>query len=85
MRGMSARLLLELVSAVVSLTLLFVTLAWRDWIEVIFGFDPDHGRGSLEWGVVLGLLAITLGFSVVARLEWQRTVARAESAEARLR
>jgi hypothetical protein len=24
-----------------------VSLFWQDWIEVIFGFDPDNHNGSL--------------------------------------
>ena len=27
-----------------------LTLVWPDWIEGIFGADPDGGNGSAEWG-----------------------------------
>lgn len=52
--------------------LALVTLVWREWIEAIFGVDPDHGNGSVEWLVVgvLAVLAIVLGAR--ARALWQR-------------
>jgi hypothetical protein len=44
-----------------------LTLFWHDWIEALFGVDPDHGNGSLEWIVAFALLAIALGFSLALR------------------
>lgn len=52
--------------------LALTTLFWHDWIEVVFGIDPDHGNGSFEWLVVLGLLLVTSILAVCARLEWRR-------------
>jgi DMSO/TMAO reductase YedYZ heme-binding membrane subunit len=49
-----------------------VTLFWHDWIEVVFGVDPDRGNGSLEWLVLLILLLVTFTLAVCARLEWRR-------------
>ncbi len=49
-----------------------VTLFWHDWIEAVFGVDPDRGNGSSEWLVVLSLLIITATLAVGARLEWRR-------------
>jgi undecaprenyl pyrophosphate phosphatase UppP len=49
-----------------------VTLFWHDWIEIVFGADPDEGSGSTEWLVVAVLMIITLAFGVAARLEWRR-------------
>lgn len=79
MKGMSARLLLEAILALVSLTLLFATLVSREWIEFIFGVDPDRGSGSLEWAIVAGLFAIALIFSYLARSEWRRAATRTSS------
>jgi hypothetical protein len=41
--GFWVRLALATVSAV----LFLVTLAWHDWIEIVFRVDPDHGGGWL--------------------------------------
>lgn len=51
-----------------------VTLLWHDWIEAVFGVDPDKGNGSAEWVVVLILLALTAMLAIAARLEWRRAV-----------
>ncbi len=49
-----------------------VTLFWRDWIETVFGVDPDKGRGSAEWLVVVILIFVTATLAAGARLEWCR-------------
>jgi hypothetical protein len=54
-----------------------LTLFWHDWIETVFGVDPDHGNGSLEWIIAFALLAIALAFSVALR----RDLRRAEGSE----
>jgi hypothetical protein len=43
-----------------------LTLVWRDWLEA-FGWDPDHGNGSVELLVVLVLLAASVALGVRAR------------------
>ena len=45
---------------------------WHDWIEIIFGVDPDQGNGSAEWLVVVILLIVTSLLVLGARLEWRR-------------
>jgi hypothetical protein len=56
-----------------SLFLALLTTVWRDWIEIIFRVDPDHGDGSLEWVFVGALALSTVVFSLVARREFRRT------------
>src|SRR4051794_18060772 len=54
--------------AKVSLVLANVTLVWKDWIEIVFGAEPDGGSGALEWTVVGFLLILALALGVVARI-----------------
>jgi DMSO/TMAO reductase YedYZ heme-binding membrane subunit len=70
----------ETALAAISGFLLLLTLVWRDWIEGVFGVDPDRHNGSLEWLLVAVLLLVTLAFSAMARGHWQRSRALARSA-----
>jgi hypothetical protein len=54
--------------------LFLITLVSRDWIEAVFGSDPDRHSGSLEWGIVLGLLALTVLAAGTAYAEWRRSL-----------
>jgi hypothetical protein len=49
-----------------------LTIVWHDWIEGVFGVDPDHGNGSAEWIAVVVLLAIGAVAGALARREWRR-------------
>jgi hypothetical protein len=61
--------------AFVSGILFVLTLVWKDWIELVFGVDPDGHDGSLEWLIVLALLASTVTFAALARKKWRRVLA----------
>jgi hypothetical protein len=63
------RFILETVLAACSGVLGLVTLVWRSWIETLFGVDPDHGNGTVEWLIIFGLLTVALALSLTARAE----------------
>jgi hypothetical protein len=57
---------------VITAVLFLVTLVQRNWIESLFGVDPDQYSGSLEWSIVGGLLLVTLVLFALAGYEWRR-------------
>ena len=46
-----------------------LTLVWRDWIEGVTGWSPDRHNGSIEWLIVVALLALALFLGGLARRE----------------
>jgi hypothetical protein len=79
------RFWIELGLAASSGALLVLALLRKDWIEFLFGVDPDHSDGSLEWVLVVLLLIATVTFSLVARLEWVEAVHAARRTQRRRR
>jgi hypothetical protein len=73
-RRLAIRFWVEVALASITGVLALLTLIWRDWIEIVFGFDPDHHNGSFEWLIVAVLLAATVVFSVLARRAWKMAV-----------
>lgn len=47
----------------VALVLGVVSIFWRDWIEVLTGWDPDLHSGSLEMLIPICLLAMAIALS----------------------
>jgi hypothetical protein len=58
--------------ACASALLLVLTLVWKDWIEIVFRVDPDHGSGRAEWVIVGVASAATVIFAICARIEWRQ-------------
>jgi hypothetical protein len=71
-RTLRKRFWLESLLAVAGGALAILTLVWRDWIEVFFGIDPDDHSGSLEWLIVVALLATSMISTIFALYEWRR-------------
>ena len=72
-RQLSVRFWLEVGLASVTGILFLVTLIWKDWIEIVFGVEPDAGSGMLEWLIVGILLAATIALFSLAGYEWRKT------------
>jgi hypothetical protein len=72
------RFTLEAVLGAGAAALGLLTLFWQDWIEAIFGYDPDQHSGSVEWLVVAGLLVLAAVLGVLARADWHRLAASAQ-------
>lgn len=70
--GLRWRFWVESVLGSITGVIAVVTIFWHDWIEIIFGADPDKGSGSAEWLVVLALFVVTVALAVLARTEWRR-------------
>jgi hypothetical protein len=73
------RFYLEVVLGLAGLSLFGLTLAWNDWIELVFHVDPDAGIGALEFLVCFGLLAAAAVSFWLARAEWRRLPSPASS------
>jgi hypothetical protein len=65
---------IALITAVIAAVLAVVTLAWRDWIEVVFAIDPDQGSGALEWLIVAACLTVSVTCGLLARYEYRRVM-----------
>ena len=66
------RFWLETAMAIVTSLVFVFTLVQRDWIEIVFGVDPDQGNATLEWMIVGALLLVTITLFILASYEWRR-------------
>jgi len=76
MQMLRFRFWLECALAGLATALTALTLIEREWIEVVFGIDPDRGSGALEWGIVLVGVGIAVTSAMAARIERRRVVPR---------
>jgi hypothetical protein len=72
-----ARIEVALAAFLAAATIL--TAVWPDWIEGLFGVDPDGGNGTVEWLIVAVLAVATLVVAAIARRDL-RVVRRGASA-----
>jgi hypothetical protein len=70
-RRLGARFWWDSGGALLSAGLCVATLLNAEWIELVFGVDPDHGSGALEWGIVIVTAAFASLLSLLARREWR--------------
>jgi hypothetical protein len=68
---------IEVALAVSTTALAVLTLISREWIEVLFGFDPDNGSGALEWAIVTALVVASAALALIARWDRKRQIAAA--------
>jgi hypothetical protein len=66
---------IEVTLAILGAALFMLTLVRRDWIEEVFGVDPDRGSGALELLIAGALLTVALTAGWLARSEWRRALA----------
>jgi hypothetical protein len=71
-KGLGFRFWCESALGATAAFLAVLTLAWPDWIEGVFGFDPDNHNGSFEWAIVVVLAVAAAGCGALARREWRR-------------
>jgi hypothetical protein len=72
MHRVRARFWFEVVAGTLSALLMALTLVTPEWIEEIFGVEPDGGSGALEWAIVAALAFGAISSSLLARREWRR-------------
>jgi len=70
--GVRTRFWAEVALTALSAALFVATVVLPNWIEVVFGIEPDRGSGALEILISVASLTATVGFGVLARLEHRR-------------
>jgi hypothetical protein len=70
-RSLRLRFYVEAILGLAGVVLFAVTLAWNEWIEMVFHVDPDAGNGSLEVLTCVALLAAAAVSIWLATTEWR--------------
>ncbi len=65
------RFWIESALAVLAVALAVITIVWPDWIELVFGVEPDEGNGSIEVMIAVGAAVVAIAFSLLAGFEWR--------------
>jgi hypothetical protein len=71
-RSRRPRFWLEVALAILTAGAAIATIAWPEWIELVFGIEPDEGNGTLELGVTLTIAIMSAILTMAARTEWRR-------------
>ena len=64
---MVLRVRIEMVVSALLGVATILTAVWPEWIEGLFGFDPDGGNGSAEWLIVAVLAVATVAAVTLTR------------------
>jgi hypothetical protein len=64
---------IQAVLSAITLMMAAVTLIWPDWIELMFGADPDAGSGAAEWAGVGAFLCVSVALAASGWRGWQRS------------
>jgi hypothetical protein len=65
------RFFVETAAAVLGTGLAALTLLWPDWIERVFGVDPDGGSDLDEWLIMAAAFSVVVVSALLARREWR--------------
>jgi len=68
------RFWVAVVFGVISAILLALTIVVPHWMEVLFGFAPDAGDGSAEWGLALSWAVVAVLMFGFAGHTWRKHV-----------
>jgi Na+-driven multidrug efflux pump len=63
----TTRVWVETGLALIAAVLTVVSLVRPDWLEAVFGVDPDAHGGALEWAIVCALLVLAIALGGHAR------------------
>ena len=69
-----ARYRIEFALAGVSAILFVLTFVTREWIEIVFGVEPDGGSGALELAITFGFLLAAVALFARARRDRRRVL-----------
>jgi hypothetical protein len=68
------RIWVELVLGLTCAAFLALTILLPDWMEVLFGFAPDAGDGSAEWGIALSWATVSVLMFGFAGRTWRKHI-----------